>query len=176
MHNRSIHLLSLNLGFLLFLLPTETEARQCYYYTDALGRQRRRCTGVLGGGIAGIVIGSLVLTALVFLLFRFINNRRNARSALPVVNQGYHGAAPPPQMGQPHFAPPNFPPQAQYPSYGGGPPPGNEYGGQYQPPPGPPPGNENGNQYQPPPGPPPGEKYEHNPSGIQMPAAAATHH
>ncbi|KAH9807893.1 hypothetical protein DFH28DRAFT_1001023 [Melampsora americana] len=158
MFSPSNRLLSLNIGFLLFLLATETEARECYYYTDSLGRQRRRCRGLLGGGIAGIVIGSLVLSALAFMLIRFISNRRNARSALPVVNQGYHGAAPQPPMGQPYYPPPNFPPQAQYPSYGG-----------------PPPGNEYGTQYQPPPGPPPGEKYEHNPSGIQMPAPAATH-
>lgn len=166
MFSRSLRLLSLNLGALLFLLPMESEARECYYYTDALGRQRRRCTGIVGGGIAGIVIGSLVLTVLAFMLMRLISNRRSARNALPVVNQGYHG--PPQPMAQPYYAPPNFPPQAQYP--------GNEYGTQYQPPAGPPPGNDNGAHYQPPPGPPPGEKYEYNPSGIQMPPPAATHH
>jgi len=151
---KSVYTLSsLHVGCLLLLLPTLAEARSCYYYVDAYGNTRERCRGLLGGAIAGIVVGAIILLILVSTITRLMRRRQQANT-LPVVNQLNY--APAPVMGQPtYYPPPTFPPPTQPPYQAG-----------YQ--------GAPTNQYQPPPGPPP-PPGEHRAQGVQMPVPAANH-
>ncbi|PLW14253.1 hypothetical protein PCANC_14483 [Puccinia coronata f. sp. avenae] len=118
---------------LLYLLisliaPAPVDARECYWYTDSLGRRRRRCRGLIPGIIAALVVGFLVIMA--FLSLAFVLRRRQRRATLeaggvlppsgsnPQVNMAQPPAYPPPSypsIPPPDMhPPPNLPPPAAY--------------------------------------------------------------
>ncbi|KAA1079094.1 hypothetical protein PGT21_003866 [Puccinia graminis f. sp. tritici] len=103
------------------LAPVPVEARECFWYTDSLGRRRRRCRGLVPGIIAALVVGLFVILA--FLSLAFVLRRRQQRATLEsgavftqpgtnnLMSQQQPPAYPPPSYPAP---PPANPPPAAY--------------------------------------------------------------
>ncbi|OAV98704.1 hypothetical protein PTTG_08902 [Puccinia triticina 1-1 BBBD Race 1] len=111
--------MTLLLLLITLLIPAPAAARECFWYTDSLGRRRRRCRGLVPGIIAALVVGLFVVLA--FISLAFVLRRRQQRATLeqgPVFTQQHPGNLMSQQQQQQHpppaYPPPGYPAPAHY--------------------------------------------------------------
>jgi len=101
--NRSVNYLFIIL-ITLSLSIDQVYSRTCETYIDSFGRERKRCRSLIGGGIAGVVIGGVVLIGLfIFILFAL----RRRRLAKQVESNRFPQSN---NLNQSYNPPPGFPP------------------------------------------------------------------